>query len=425
MGSIRPVGRKMWVTGAAVAVMLLSAGCPQRPEARIAASIRQGEAPLTVEFRDISWPLGSSIVSWAWSFGDGATSTEQHPLHLYTEPGYYTVTLTVANANGSATDVQTDYIHVLAVALEEGDRVGVVYGAVEPDGATIADDEVLRSTAVLVPGEMEQFTSLGYLAGTLNGHGMNVVETLEPDTPVVMAWDEFEAWLGGPLAPNGYPAVWYMAGLDAGEPGIVSAGQAYESLQRWEDAGLEGFDGVPPPIASGLYVQTESFTLPTAVESVALTWPGGLDLAATDVDAGLPEPLTVLSPVAFDPPDAPPEHQTMNKIPTSGALTITWESSGTDSRYLQVHLVMSTWESGGREAKLLLARVIDDGSFTVPASVMAELPAEPAYARYEQMLLLSRIASSDVDVPLVGGGNGQLRVAISTEPYVFEYSNEK
>lgn len=424
MRSIQEVGRKT-LLAVAVAVLLLCAGCPQLPDARIAASIRVGEAPLTVEFHDISWPQGSAIVSWAWSFGDGATSTEQDPVHLYTEPGYHTVTLTVTNANGSATEVQTDYIQVLAVTLAEGDRVGVVYGAVEPDGSKVAGDQVLRSSAVLVPGEMEQFTSLGYLASTLNGHGMNVVETLEPDTPVVMTLDEFEAWLGGPRAPDGYPAIWYMAGLDAGEPGIVAAGQAYESLPRWEDAGLEGFDDDPPPIASGLYVQTESLTLPAVVDSVAFTWPGGVDLGAIDVDADLPEPLTVLSPVAFDPPDTPPEHQTMSKIPTSGALTITWEPSGAGSRYLQVYLLASAWNWGDRETKLLLARVVDDGSFTISAPVMAELPVEPADDRYEQRLMLSRIASADVDVPFAGGGNGQLRVAISTEPYVFDYSNEK
>src|SRR5690606_6420049 len=36
-------------------------------------------------------------------FGDGATSTEQHPTHTYAEPGDYTVTLTVTDADDNST----------------------------------------------------------------------------------------------------------------------------------------------------------------------------------------------------------------------------------------------------------------------------------------------------------------------------------
>jgi len=38
--------------------------------------------------------------TWAWDFGDGATSTDQNPTHTYA-PGKYTVTLTVTNDAGS------------------------------------------------------------------------------------------------------------------------------------------------------------------------------------------------------------------------------------------------------------------------------------------------------------------------------------
>ena len=39
--------------------------------------------------------------SWLWDFGDGSTSTEEDPLHTYTDNGIYTVTLTVENPAGS------------------------------------------------------------------------------------------------------------------------------------------------------------------------------------------------------------------------------------------------------------------------------------------------------------------------------------
>lgn len=50
----------------------------------------------TTQFTDLSatLPAGQQITSWEWNFGDGATSPDQNPQHLYAAPGVYTVTLT-------------------------------------------------------------------------------------------------------------------------------------------------------------------------------------------------------------------------------------------------------------------------------------------------------------------------------------------
>jgi|GEM_PF-2323668 len=54
---------------------------------------------------------GSPPYTWFWDFGDGSTSTEQNPVHTYTSPGNYTVTLTVTDSEGNnATDVTTAII---------------------------------------------------------------------------------------------------------------------------------------------------------------------------------------------------------------------------------------------------------------------------------------------------------------------------
>ena len=50
-----------------------------------------------VYFRDES--LGE-IQSWHWDFGDGSSSTDQHPVHVYQEPGLYIVTLSVQDTKG-------------------------------------------------------------------------------------------------------------------------------------------------------------------------------------------------------------------------------------------------------------------------------------------------------------------------------------
>ncbi len=53
------------------------------------------------------------VENWLWDFGDGNTSTEQHPLHTYTEAGTYSVVLTVWNAGGEnslAKPVEVTYV---------------------------------------------------------------------------------------------------------------------------------------------------------------------------------------------------------------------------------------------------------------------------------------------------------------------------
>ena len=48
----------------------------------------------TVRFKDTSSIAFGNIISWKWDFGDGASSEEQHPVHLYDVPGIYNVQLT-------------------------------------------------------------------------------------------------------------------------------------------------------------------------------------------------------------------------------------------------------------------------------------------------------------------------------------------
>ncbi|MBT4484606.1 MAG: PKD domain-containing protein [Candidatus Latescibacteria bacterium] len=53
-----------------------------------------------VAFKDMSY---GNITSWKWDFGDGATSTEQNPIHQYENPGQqYVVILYVEGPEGRA-----------------------------------------------------------------------------------------------------------------------------------------------------------------------------------------------------------------------------------------------------------------------------------------------------------------------------------
>jgi len=57
---------------------------------------------MTVTFTDMSYDPDGFIVGWLWDFGDGMTSTAQNPVHTYTVPGTYTVSLTVTDDDGAS-----------------------------------------------------------------------------------------------------------------------------------------------------------------------------------------------------------------------------------------------------------------------------------------------------------------------------------
>lgn len=70
---------------------------------------------LTVSFdgsqsRDAEGP----IVSWAWTFGDGATGSGPRVSHTYARPGTYTVTLTVRDTDGASVTSTNDSVIALA-----------------------------------------------------------------------------------------------------------------------------------------------------------------------------------------------------------------------------------------------------------------------------------------------------------------------
>ena len=91
------------------------------PVADFEADVFSGEAPFAVQFTDLS---DNTPNTWLWDFGDGKTSTEQNPLHIYTESGTYTVTLTASSPPGSDGETKVNYITV-SDALDAGPVWGI------------------------------------------------------------------------------------------------------------------------------------------------------------------------------------------------------------------------------------------------------------------------------------------------------------
>ncbi|MGI6461968.1 MAG: PhoPQ-activated protein PqaA family protein [Candidatus Hydrogenedentales bacterium] len=89
---------------------------PNDIAAEFALENRNVEVEQDVQFTDLSAPGPSPIIQWRWDFGDGESSFEQHPRHVYGNAGTFTVSLTVTNAHGFDEEVKADCITVWPIS---------------------------------------------------------------------------------------------------------------------------------------------------------------------------------------------------------------------------------------------------------------------------------------------------------------------
>jgi hypothetical protein len=85
---------------------------------------------LVYRFTDAS-TSHDGIVDWSWAFGDGAWSKDPKPLHAYSAPGNYSVTLTVSEADGDEatftllTVISEDPYSSPILELEPSTQIGI------------------------------------------------------------------------------------------------------------------------------------------------------------------------------------------------------------------------------------------------------------------------------------------------------------
>jgi PKD repeat protein len=84
------------------------------PNAQFTASATQGNAPLIIQFTDLSSSTGTTLYKWDMNNDGIADYTTKNPSHTYMTEGTYTVRLTVYDAGGSSSEVKTDYITLSA-----------------------------------------------------------------------------------------------------------------------------------------------------------------------------------------------------------------------------------------------------------------------------------------------------------------------
>ena len=83
---------------------------------RYGTSSRTGTAPLSINFINSST---GSITAYAWTFGDGTTSTSQNPVHVYPVAGTYTVSLEVTGPGGTNTKTLQTIDKIVVYSLQD------------------------------------------------------------------------------------------------------------------------------------------------------------------------------------------------------------------------------------------------------------------------------------------------------------------
>lgn len=89
-------------------IVIDSIGTGPGPQADFSSDKSIGVRPLVVAFSDTSTLI--TPTTWAWTFGDGGTSTVQNPTHTYTNAGTYDVSLTVSDGATTKTVTKTGFI---------------------------------------------------------------------------------------------------------------------------------------------------------------------------------------------------------------------------------------------------------------------------------------------------------------------------
>jgi len=131
------------------------------PIARFQWNVQDTLSPQQIVFTDYSY---HTPTSWHWDFGDGTTSQDTSPVHLYGSPGTYSVCLTVCNANACDTVCQEVEVTAISSVTLQGEG-GQVLLWPNPARETIhlhADREIERVSIIDATGvEVLQQSAVG------------------------------------------------------------------------------------------------------------------------------------------------------------------------------------------------------------------------------------------------------------------------
>ncbi|MDT7828808.1 PKD domain-containing protein [Pricia sp. S334] len=247
--------KTLLIFGTVVSMMLLSS-CSSDDDSKqdfpFSADIFHSVQGKRVAFQGLT----NSASGWKWDFGDGTTSTEQNPVHVYQEGGYYVATLTATGENGGTETSKVNLaLDLPPYALLTGD-----YTAEDYQGKTwklssghSVNDYFANSDAALSPFD----GAPNPLPAGIFGGGLGMAEVYE---------DEFTFYFDGTYSHDvkadgaAFSGLVFQFATTGGE-GIVNDGGS--------DFGLCTGRYTPEADATFTYVENEDF------EIASVYGPGG------------------------------------------------------------------------------------------------------------------------------------------------------
>jgi PKD repeat protein len=193
----------------------------------------RGNTPPTAEFsvscgglscrftdRSLDPDSGGRVVSWAWDFGDGGTSSEPSPIHPYASPGQFTVVLSVTDDLGDTAST------VKRVTVRARDPSGTYERETPHTESGHSSRYEIRNDGSFELQDRKGSDSVIY-TGTWKFATSYMGTPIEQDAVILLDFDGFESTnlsgvegigsfvLDGHLA-IGYGAVMVQAGLEEG-----------------------------------------------------------------------------------------------------------------------------------------------------------------------------------------------------------------
>lgn len=172
----------------------------------ISADSSFGNVPYSVQF---TGNTSRAVNSWSWDFGDSGSSSLMAPLHAYTEPGFYSVAVTIGTAEGDFSETESGLIYALAETLTVANVTADLFESVRVD---ISLNNHVPITEIIIPFHwagsfgliLDSVTTAGLRTGnlTLANNGIIVVNN---DFTNKRATRKLVTLPGNPIAPGEGP----------------------------------------------------------------------------------------------------------------------------------------------------------------------------------------------------------------------------
>jgi PKD repeat protein len=133
-----------------------------------------GDVPLDVQFEGSS---ALPVDNWIWDFGDGDSAFVQSPLHTYTGPGVYNVSLLIISGTDTLDRTQTNYVIALADTLGGPDTAVTQPGQLV---VTVNAKNTVPLRELMIPVEYGGNVTLQYDGFSTDGCRTSAFATQEP-----------------------------------------------------------------------------------------------------------------------------------------------------------------------------------------------------------------------------------------------------